>query len=449
MISYNTSSLKDTRNFTKNEITKSPRFPGIYIFLNKKKKPLYIGKAKILKNRLISYFSTHLFGKTLNLVGKTKYFTTITVNSEIEALILEAKLIKLFKPVYNISQKDDKQPLYIVITKEIYPRIIAARNIQNKNNLQNYYGPFPSSKNVYTVLSILRKIIPFSTHKLSNRSCVYSQMGLCNPCPSYIESLKIENKRKYLKKDYLRNINTIKNILNGNTSKINKILIGNIIYYSKLLNFEKALYYKNILDSLNYITTPVNNTDSYISNPNFINDIRNKQLDDLTNLIKKYFVLENKIKRIECYDISHISGKFTSASMVTFIEGLPDKSLYRRFKILHRSKTDDYSSLREVAERRKKHIADWGLPDLMIIDGGIGQIKQFIDHYKNLNIPVIGIEKRYETLVIPYKNNFIKLNLNRDNLTLIINIRNEAHRFAKKYHKKLLDMAYSKTIYNL
>lgn len=421
---------------------KLPTLCGIYIFFDNNKNILYIGKSKNLKNRLGSYFQSRLYGKTKNMMRKAKYLSFITVNSEIESLILEANLIRREKPQYNLELKDDKRPLYIKITKEKYPRVLTARKIENDKSIQNIYGPFPSSKNVNNVLKIVRKIFPYSTHRLGKKACLRSQIGLCDPCPNDIENSP--DRLKYvLRKKYLKNIKYVKKFLDGDFVKIKYLLKKDLDEQSKNENYEKALETKNKLEQINYITQPIIDTDEYIKNPNHLTDIKKRELKNLSNILGKYFRNISEIKRIECYDVAHIQGSFPTASMVTFINGFPETSLYRRFKILQEKKQSDTDSLNEVAKRRQKHLIDWGVPDLMIIDGGKGQVSSFLKVFTN-TIPIVGVAKREETLVIPvYEStvdiHYIEEKLKEEALYIVQKLRNEAHRFARSYHHKLIE----------
>lgn len=166
----------------KQVVSTIPENPGVYIF-KKDSQVIYVGKAINLKRRVRSYFDLHLLPKTKKMVSEANNLKFIIVSSEFEALLLEAKLIKKFQPKYNVIAKDDKHPLYIAITKEEFPRVIAVRKLITSNySLMASYGPFPSSHNVYSVLKMIRRIFPYSDHKIGKRVCLYSHIGLCNPC---------------------------------------------------------------------------------------------------------------------------------------------------------------------------------------------------------------------------------------------------------------------------
>jgi len=425
--------LPKTKITTKVYLT-LPENPGIYIYY-KKDVPIYVGKAINLKSRIASYFRLNLETKTKRMLEEANYLSYINVEDELDALLLEARLIKDFQPKYNIIAKDDKEPLYIQITKEEYPRIIVVRKADlNKFKDSNNYGPFPSSKIVKSVLRMLRRIFPYSEHKLGNKPCLYSQIGLCNPCPNEIAK-SIEHKT--LEKMYLNNIRHIKSILNGNINNVKKTLEKQMKVLSETEKYEQATEFRNKIQKLEYITNFKNSTDLYLENPNLIEEIRDKELRELSDILGF-----NNLSRIECYDVAHLQGKFTTASMVTFINGVPEKRLYRHFRIRQIKGNDDYASMRELAKRRINNLASWGIPDLVIVDGGKGQLSVFQKELENLNIPVIGLAKRQETLIIPA----MKSKINKVHeyklpkgpaLNLVQRMRNEAHRFAQAYHHKL------------
>ncbi|OGM12407.1 hypothetical protein A2Z22_04510 [Candidatus Woesebacteria bacterium RBG_16_34_12] len=445
-------------DFSKNNLNSVPEIPGIYIFW-KENSALYIGKAINLKKRIASYFSLNLYEKTKRLIREVNYFSFIKVNSNLESLLLEAYLIKKIKPKYNVSLKDDKNYLYIKITNEKYPRVLTARKKDEDIKDILFIGPFPSANNVKIFLKSIRKIFPYSDHNLQKNKCLYSQIGLCDPCPSEIEIINNLDE-KYLKiKEYKKNISLLKNLLKRRVKSIRKYLFREMKYYSRLQKFEKALDLKTKIENLDYITQATIPVKYYIENPNLYEDIRKKELNELKKMINqfynlKYEIFKNKVNylkklnRIECYDISHFSGNFTSASMVTFINGVPEKNLYRYFRIKQKLGGSDTDSLKEVALRRLKYLHIWGSPDLVIVDGGKAQVSAFTKIFKEYNIPVVGLVKgKKESLVININLNNRK---NNDNfsvikipygnaLNLVQRIRNEAHRFAQKYHHHLFN----------
>ena len=207
--------------------------------------------------------------------------------------------------------------------------------------------------------------------------------------------------------------------------------------------YEEAAILKNQIAKLDYITQPITPISEFIKNPNLFEDIRSEEEKSLRGLLKTYFKV-SKLERIECFDVAHLAGTKPTASMVTFRNGEPDKKLYRHFKIYQEKGNDDIASLKEVAIRRTKHIKDWGESDLIIVDGGRGQVGTFYKEFKNINIPIIGLAKRFETLVVPYffrsKLAFKEIQVPRGPaLYLLQRIRDEAHRFARRLHHKLIE----------
>lgn len=424
--------------FTKESAKRTPEGEGVYIFWNDKN-VIYIGKSKSLKSRLDSYLSAFLSPKTSQLVAETKFLSTIRSSSELEALLLEALLIKTYLPKYNIQLKDDKHPLYIIITKEHYPRVLTAR----KGGLENAsvsFGPFPSSATVKSVLKLLRKIFPFSQHKLGKRACLYSQIGLCDPCPNIIENEKNQSEKRLLRKKYLKNISQIRQFLKGRFKTVRDSLEKEMRNYSKSENFEDAKKLRAQIEKLDYITQPVTSAELFIDNPNLVADTRKKEIAELGKIIAPRIPYFTKAMRIECFDVAHLGGSYPTASMVTFVDGEPEKKLYRNFRIRQKKGSDDISSMKEVVRRRIRNFS-WGAPDLVIVDGGKGQVGIFNEALKPYKIPVVGIAKRFEVLIIPPSHaqvKYIEIKLTGAPLNLVQRLRNEAHRFARRYHHNLL-----------
>lgn len=422
-----------------------PQTPGVYIFW-RKSTPIYVGKAINLKNRVSSYFSLKLEPKTSKMVSEADSLSYIKVTNELSALLLEAKLIRQNMPQYNIAAKDDKHPLYIAITKEKYPRILTARKVGEKTlPLIAFYGPFPSSNNVRSVLRMLRRIFPYSDHKLAKRGCLYSHIGLCNPCPSEIEGFN-GDKKITLTKVYLKNIKNIKSILDGKIEKVVKDLQKEMLFHSQNQNYEEALQTRNQIKKLEYITTPQLPVEAFLQNPNLYQDIRNKEVDELKEVLSTFKLLIPELNRIECYDIAHLAGSNSTASMVTFVDGESEKTLYRHFRVRQKKGNSDVDSLKEIITRRQKHFDDWGKPDLIIVDGGKPQVGVFVRQLENEKIAIVGLAKRFETLVIPVKTGGVivlkEYRLPKGNaLNLVARIRDEAHRFARSYHHKLVSQS--------
>jgi len=408
---------------SKKVFLKLPEVPGVYTFW-KKDTPIYIGKSVNIKSRLNSYLDLNLSVKTAQMVSEADKVTFIEVTSDLESLLLEADQVRRFKPKYNILLKDDKHALYIVITKEEFPRVLAVRKLNPKPlTIYAKYGPFPNSTNVKIILKMIRKVFPFSDHKIGKKPCLYSHLGLCNPCPNKILSDKD-------KKIYRNNIRNIKLVLSRKFNVVRKSLETEMNELSKKQNYEQAMIVRERIKTLDYITQERIDTHEFLQNPNLVDDIRKDELESLSKLIKV-----DKLKRIECFDIAHLSGVSATASMVVLINGEKENSEYKHFKVKQKNGQSDYDSMREIAKRRANNLEVWGKPDLIIVDGGLGQVKIFHEVYEKLNIPVVGIAKHPDRLIFPDGS---KLRLSGPTLQIVSRIRDEAHRFARRYHHLLL-----------
>lgn len=376
------------------------------------------------------------------MIEKADQVSFILVESEFEALLLESFLIKKYQPKFNIISKDDKHPLYIKITKEKYPRILLVRKNEIEEKNLGIYGPFPSSRTVKEVLRFLRKSIPFSDHKIGKKTCLYSQINLCNPCPNLIESETNLKSKKFLRKRYLKNIKYLKNIFERKINKVKKDLEKEMFLNSKIQNYEEARKIREQIKMLNYITSFQTPISSFIQNPNFLEDVREKELDSLKEILSHHYQIK-KLQRIECYDVAHTAGAYPTASLVTFVGGEAEKSFYRHFRLKALSKPDDVASMKEVIKRRAKNFKKWGKPDLIIVDGGKPQVGAFFRALEKYHLPLVGLAKREETLVFPLLNGntlFFKEEkvINESALRLLQRVRDEAHRFARRYHHLLI-----------
>lgn len=394
---------------------------------------MYVGKAKNLKKRVSSYFASYveLGVKTQALVSKIKKIKTIILNSEIEAFLLENQYIKKHKPKYNIKLTDDKAyPLIRITVKDHYPKVLIARREADKNSI--YFGPYPNAaKNLRLVLRTIRKIFPYqSVPNHAKRICLYYHLGLC-PCPPVFETLEF-------KKEYKKTIRHIVDFLNGNSKKIIRDLTKERKFLSKNEKFEKASEIQNKINAIELITGPSYKTELDLDiDPNFTEDLRENEMSELKEILNNNNVNVENLQRIECYDISNISGTNATGSLVVFTNGEKDSKWYRKFKIRLNRGPDDFGMIKEVLTRRFNH-KEWPYPDLIIVDGGKGQVGSAKEVLKtlNLNIPLIGLAKKEETIVT---SNFKEISLPKDSnaLKLIMRIRDEAHRFAITYHKKL------------
>lgn len=411
--------------------------PGIYLFLDKKDKILYVGKAKNLKKRVSFYFlkNIDLGTKTSILISKIAKIKTIIVNSEIEAFLLESLYIKKHKPKYNVKLTDDKAyPMVRITIKDKYPKVLLARRRDDNPPAGGsiYFGPFPNgTKTLRIVLKTIRKIFPYqSVPNHARKICLYYHLGLC-PCPPVFDSVEYQ-------KEYKKNIRHIINFLEGNTKKIIRDLKKERNVLSKNEEFEKANLLQNKIQAIELITGPFYKTTLDLNiNPNLADDLRKKEIQDLINILNRNNVWVKNLKRIECFDISNTSGTNPTGSMVTFTNGEKDGTWYRKFKIRTFNAPNDFDMIEEVLKRRLNH-KEWPYPDLIIVDGGKGQVSTALKVLKqtNKNIPLVGLAKREETIVTSDLKE-ISLPKNSEALKLIMRIRDEAHRFAITYHRKL------------
>ena len=365
----------------KKKIIKLPNSPGVYQFFDSDGVLLYVGKAISLKKRVTSYFRTKSLGpKTDLLVKKTVDLKFIKVFSEFEALLLEANLIKQNQPFFNSVSKDDKSPIYIKITNGQIPLIQTARR-PKKIRGEYVAGPFPSAKTTKEVLNLIRRIFPYCHHKNPGKPCLFVHLNLC-PFP-YKDD---QNKKKYLK-----TIEKIKKLLSGKSKSLLGELTREMQTLSRAQKYEEANEIKKQIGNIEYVGTTYHAPREFLERPTLVDDLTLARLEDLKVVLN----LEKLPRRIECYDISNIGGKLATGSMIVFENGVSQKSQYRRFKIKFHETPNDYQMIKQIISRRFKN--NWKLPDLMIIDGGRGQLNNALkvvgDFKKDLQ--VISLAKRF------------------------------------------------------
>ncbi len=417
--------------------------PGVYIYKNAEDRILYVGKAINIKRRVLQYFhaSAHMEYKTHVLMMHVSSIEIIHTVSEFDALLLEAKLIHTYAPKYNILAKDDKSPLYIRIRNNTsVPKIEFVRLRQCARDT-DVYGPFQSSKTARDLMRSIRTVIPFCTaKKWTGHACIYFQIGLCHPCPSVFMKLHDPSEQKRSLKEYSQNIHRIRLILSGKSERVKKQFYNRMIDDAKQHHFEDAAKMRDRINALERLHTKRYDPAAYMYKVQDIASELDEETKQMTSLLSQYDRRITSIHRIECYDISHLSGSHTVGSMVVAIDGVPDTGLYKRFRI-RTSLNDDSASMKEMLLRRLTH-REWTYPDLIIVDGGKNQIGSALHAltHVHINIPVIGIAKWDERIIIPSGHTFLTLKLSMDNsvLKIIRRIRDEAHRFANAYRKILL-----------
>lgn len=415
----------------KRQIAKLPKEPGIYKFFDKNGKLIYLGKSVSIKKRVQSYFAAKDLGpKTNKLVENIAMIGCIKVFSEFEALLLESELIRENKPFYNVIAKDDKSPIYIRITKGEVPLVLTTRksNITQKDYVK---GPFPSAKTTYAILKMIRRIFPYCTHKKDKKTCLYFHLGLC-PEPYRSEETKAA---------YRGVVAKIKKLLTGKSQTLIRDLVREMKDFSKAQKYEEAAKVKKQIENLQYLTTTYHTPREFLEHPTLVDDLTLIRLKDFQKVIG----LKKLPKRIECYDISNISGTNATGSMVVMTGGKVDKGQYRKFKIKFKHTPDDYEMMREVLARRIKN--DWPRPDVMIIDGGRGQLNTALSVINKYKYPttVISLAKRLEEIYTSGK--VLPLSLPKESPArqLAQEIRDEAHRFAITYHRNLRSKSFIKT----
>ena len=396
-----------------------PLTSGVYLMKDKDGAIIYVGKAVSLRKRVQSYFrkETGSF-KTDLLVAAIDSIDFINTASEAEALILEASLVKKYQPKYNIELKDSKTYPHIQITKEEFPLISVVRlNSQKAKRVKaDYYGPYTSPALIREALIIIRKIFHSrSCEHLPNKACLDYHIGLCDaPCIGNITP-----------EDYRKNIRRVEYILEGRKDELLKSLHEDMEYLARAKNYEQAAKVRDQIRAIGALYSSTMDVNYF------------KEAEQLERALD----LKRAPSRIECFDISNIMGNQAVGSMVSFLNGRPDKSNYRRFKIKMVEGIDDFKMMAEVVRRRYTRLKNESaiFPDLIIVDGGKGQLSAAAEELKKLEvvIPLISLAKREEEVFVPGRRNSIILSKDSLGLRLLQRVRDEAHRFAVSYHRLL------------
>jgi len=533
-----------------------PRSPGVYLFKDNKQKIIYVGKASVLRNRVRSYFqsSRNLDPKTRRLVARVYDLETIVTDSEMEALILEANLIKEYKPRYNVNLKDDKSFPYIRVTNEPFPRIFPTRKVVKDGS--RYFGPYTDVAKMRDLLKVAKRIFPIRSCNLdlNKKNIASGKFKVCldfhiNRCLGPCEGLISEE-------DYAEIVQHVVNFINGRDRIVLQNLQKKMERFAENLEFEKAGQVRDQIQNLKRfqyrqkMVTPEDiDRDLFaiyaeendacavvfkiregkiigrhhhfltggegeplekilthlliryyqhadfipgeiyipqkISDGKHIEDWLRERGEETVKLIvpargekakllemaqhnAKLLLRELKLqkmkekdfvphalkalkrdlhlpalpKRIEAFDISNISGTDPVASLVTFVNGQPVKSEYRRFKIRSKSTPDDFAMMSEVIERRYSRLLreKKDLPDLILVDGGKGQLSVAVDVLKKLDLanqPIIALAKRLDEVYLPGDPDPQNIPKTSSALRLLQQIRDESHRFAIEFHRNL------------
>lgn len=407
-----------------------PNTPGVYFFKNSKGKIIYIGKASKLRRRVSSYFNkAHNDYKTPLLVENIEDLEWLELGSEVEALFMEAELIKRHKPIYNVRERDDKNFIFIRVSlQDDFPVVELVR--RPDDDKARYFGPFTQSYGVKQALKYLRRVFPyFVKPERKYSSKLEYQIGVL-PKPDIT------------KQEYRKQIRKLVLVLEGKSTVLVRDLERQINKLSKQKKYEAAIELRDQYLALKALNSRVVFGDS---------EQLNLSLDTALKDLSETLELNRLPARIECYDISNFAGKDSVSSMVVFTNGVPDRQSYRHFKM--RSKgPNDFAMMQETLTRRfSDRNKAWPDPDLIVIDGGKGQLSSVKKVFEELNIDirVVGLAKRYETVVVEQKDikgkglrkegEFFMINFDHDTpvLQLLQRIRDEAHRFAVTYHTNI------------
>lgn len=394
------------------KIKQLPDSPGVYLMKDARGEIIYIGKAKSLRKRVTSYLDNGLLGKTASLMLNVADIEYKICPTESMALVLEAALVRKFMPKYNVSLRDDKSFPLVKITNEEFPAIYITR--KKENDGAQYFGPYTNVKLLRQALKVIRKYFPFRSCKaLPNKACIYYRLKL-SPAPCI---------GKISRQDYAKTIKDISLILSGSTEELIKNLTREMEEQSKHQMFEEAAAIRDKILALSSLR------DEIYSSQNSLEELRDK------------LQLKKLPMRIEAFDVSNILGLQATASLVSFYNGVPDKDNYRRFRIKTVQGADDYKMLAEAVSRRYKRLKEenLALPDLILMDGGKGQLSAAESELKKLelDIPIISLAKREEEIFTPQSAKALRLKNNSAALLLVQHIRDESHRFALKYHQVL------------
>jgi excinuclease ABC subunit C len=414
--------------------SKFPHAPGVYLFQDKAGRVLYIGKAKDLRARVGSYFLAAAAEdqRTSQLVREAYDVDFMETESHVDALLMEARLVKDIQPKYNRELRDDKSFPYLQITThEDYPRVEVTRKPETSG--VKLYGPFANAGSLRGAVQALQKVFKFRTCSLDIeaddtrwrwfRPCLLASINQCTaPC-----NLRIG------KEEYRNDIKRLRLFLEGNRKKLLEELRAEMAEASASLRFEQAARVRDEIGMLERLRDR-GELDKHEQPEVFFIDPK-KGLAGL----QKIFKLETRPRSIEGVDIAHLGGNETVASLVQFLDGLPFKPGYRRYRIRDVEGVDDYASIREVVARRFRKLRDDGdvFPDVLLVDGGIGQLRRAMEAFEKLEIKpplVLSLAKKEELVYAMNRGKPLRLSRRSYALRLLQYVRDEAHRFAQHYH---------------
>lgn len=413
-------------------IDQMPVSAGVYFFKDKEGAILYIGKAKSIRTRVKSYFRrSSIDWKVDALISESSTIDFIGTKNELEALLLEAQLIGQHKPKYNVLLKNGQPFVYILFTPDEGPELPVIKIVRNKKEKGFYFGPFLHKSDARGAVNYLIHTFQLLVcNKKIDNGCLDYHIGICaGTCLP-----------DFNKADYCLRLELARAALKSNHDLFLKMIKEKIVHYNSRLEFEKSRQLSKYLENLDtifmtlktrYSPTKYEDAIDLVTAPR----VARQPIDPaLSDAVQTFLKLDMPIRTIDCFDISHFQSSYLVGSCVRFVDGVPDKNKFRRFKIKTLNEQNDYAALQEIVMRRYKDGLD--LPDLMLIDGGKGQLSA-VQSILPDGISVISLAKREETVFSKQFPEGVKLDLQNDVGRLLIAIRDYAHHFAITYHRQL------------
>lgn len=405
-----------------------PKLPGIYVFKNKKCGIIYIGKAKSLHSRVISYFRRQNDDwKVQELIKEHATVEFILTKNEIEALLLEAQLIRTYKPKYNVLLKNNNPFIYILITQESMPQLKLVRMKKEKGT---YFGPFLYKQKARSVHAYLMRTLRLRlcSAKIDN-GCLDYHLGRCAG-----NCLKNFNKAEYIMR-----VELAARLLEGNYKACEAMLIAQIKEHNQKMEFEKSKNLSTYFDDLEVIfqTLKTGFTDTkYVKDITAITSTLRKKIERPVQAfeeLKELLQLDKVPQTIDCFDISHFQSSYLVGSCIRFTHGMPEKNKFRRFRVKTLSEQNDYAALQEIVTRRYRDTQE--LPDVVLIDGGKGQLNAVKDLFPQVQF--MSLAKKKEILFTSKHPSGIRLDHQSNAGQILMYLRDYAHHFAVSYHKVL------------
>ena len=416
-----------------------PEKPGVYLMRDAEGKIIYVGKAKLLRRRVLSYFRHSNFAspRLRKLVDTIRDISTIRTESEVEALILENRLIKLYQPFFNVDLKMNERYAYIKITAEAFPRIVVTRHKQEDDGI--YVGPFVRVSEVRALLRLIERYLPLRSCTAEikkqdrDRPCMRYALGRClAPCAG-----------KCTEAEYRDRVADVMMLLQGHGMELVEKLRARMDRAASALQFEEAARIRDTIRAIWRVSRQRNN----------IPDIPTGEENywQTLNEMQKIFNLDVLPWRIDGFDISHTAGNQTVGVVVVFEQGYPNVSLYRRFNIKTVEGVDDFRSMKETLTRRYQRCLDGEepMPQLILIDGGPVQLEFAMSALAELNItniPAISLAKEFEEVYMPGVDEPVRLERTDPVLRLLQHVRDESHRYAITSHRNIRGKNYRRSI---